>query len=136
MGRPLKKDVNGINVIGSPAYGSVGEKDAGIICTFWDGDSAELGGIIKQRGAKTYVVALIADILEDNINRSPNKFTCTLVAQAPVADGEMSIEAQDGTFIAKITKRVMTDFAGNRYTWEMVNFEDSTGDAIVLTPVA
>jgi len=38
--------------------------------------------------------------------------------------------------IRKITKRVATDFDGVKYTWKLVNFEDSTGDVIVLTPVA
>jgi hypothetical protein len=36
--------------------------------------------------------------------------------------------------IAKITKRVATDFSGNRYTWRLEN--DSSADYIVLTPVA
>lgn len=136
MGRPLYKDQNGVNVIGSNAYGSAGEKDAGITVTFWDGSAAVAGGIVKQRGAKTYVVAALADLLEADVNDSPNKFTCTLIDGVPAADGEMSIQADDGTYIAKITKRVMTDFAGNRYTWEMVNYEDSAGDAISLTPIA
>jgi len=35
--------------------------------------------------------------------------------------------------IAKITKRVATDFSGNRYTWVLEN--DSTNDYIVLTAI-
>ena len=35
--------------------------------------------------------------------------------------------------IAKITKRVATDFSGTRYTWALEN--DSTNDYIVLTAV-
>jgi hypothetical protein len=42
----------------------------------------------------------------------------------------------NGIAIRKITKRVATDFNGVKYTWKMINFEDSTGDVIVLTPVA
>ena len=36
-------------------------------------------------------------------------------------------------FIAKITKRVATDFDGVRYTWRLEN--DSSADIIVLTPI-
>jgi hypothetical protein len=35
--------------------------------------------------------------------------------------------------IAKITKRVATDFSGNRYTWFLEN--DSSADYIVLTAI-
>ena len=141
MGRPLAKDVNGVRVIGSNAYGTAGEKEAGITVSFWNDSlngglgAADVGGIIKQRGAKTYVVAPMEDIVDGDIQTSPNKYTCTLVNGVPAATGEMSIQADDGTYIAKITKRVMTDFSGNRYTWAMINYEDSAGDAIALTPI-
>jgi hypothetical protein len=36
--------------------------------------------------------------------------------------------------LAKITKRVATDFSGNKYTWFLEN--DSSADYIVLTPIA
>jgi hypothetical protein len=35
------------------------------------------------------------------------------------------------TNLAKITKRVATDFTGKRYKWQLVN--DSSNDYIVLT---
>ena len=35
--------------------------------------------------------------------------------------------------IAKITKRVVTDFSGNRYTWYLES--DSSADYIVLTAI-
>jgi hypothetical protein len=37
--------------------------------------------------------------------------------------------------IAKLTKRIATDFEGNRYKWYLSNFEDSSGDTLVLIPV-
>jgi hypothetical protein len=37
------------------------------------------------------------------------------------------------TNIAKITKRVATDFSGNRYKWYLEN--DSSNDYIVLTAI-
>ena len=37
--------------------------------------------------------------------------------------------------IAKITKRVATDFSGNKYTWVMSQYDDSSGDQILLTAI-
>lgn len=139
MGRPLKKDVNGINVIGSAAYGSAGDKEAGIVVEFFDTALHTDGAIVKQRGAKTYMVTTIGDIYDENLSQSANTIACTLQEDEPAAKGQMRIAAEgpSGTvYLAKLTKRTVTDFAGNRYTWEMANFEDSAGDKIVLTPVA
>ena len=49
MGRPLKKDVKGTEVLGTPATTS-----AGIRVAFYDGSNLQSDGIIiKQRGAGT-----------------------------------------------------------------------------------
>ncbi len=37
--------------------------------------------------------------------------------------------------VAKITKRIITDFSGNKYTWRMTNYADSTVDQIEVTPL-
>jgi hypothetical protein len=142
MGRPLRKDINGISVIGS--FSTVSAKDpkaAGIRVEFHDGSALRTDGvIIRQRGAKTYVVARDGSVTE-NLTQTPNVFTCVLQAAEPSAEGQMRIRGSlDGTTpgniaIAKLTKRVATDFDGNRYNWEMTNFEDSTGDAIKLTAI-
>ncbi len=78
MGRPLRKDVNGVDVIGTPA------SDTGITCEFYDGSTNRTDGIIiKQRGSRTYVVARIG---------SPTTlFTNSLVTGTPAAAGEMRI---------------------------------------------
>ena len=131
MGRPLKKDVNGVNVIGTPS------SDSGIRVNAYFGgaayteatynNSTNYAYIYKQRGAKTFVVA----------NQAGTKATCTLVSGTPAANGEMQIKgfrggnADSGVAIAKITKRVATDFNGKRYKWYLQN--DSTNDYIVLT---
>jgi hypothetical protein len=142
MGRPLRKDVNGVSVIGSFETASAKDpKDAGIRVEFFDTQLRTDGIIIRQRGAKTYVVAQDGSVTE-NLTDTPNVFTCVLQSAEPSAAGQMRILASvAGTVpgdiaIAKFTKRIATDFNGNRYTWELVNFEDSTGDAIKLTPVA
>ena len=128
MGRALKKDVNGVDVINTPAAAATG-----ITCEFYDGSTNQVDGIlIKQRGSRTYVVARIG---------SPTTlFTNSLVTGTPAAAGEMRIRGSTtGTLdtglvsIAKLTKRVATDFSGNRYKWFLEN--DSSADYIVLTAI-
>ena len=126
MGRPLKKDVNGVDVINTPATTSTG-----ITCEFYDGATNQVDGIIiKQRGSRTYVVA--------RIGTPGTLFTNSLVTGTPAAAGEMRIRGSTTgnldtglVSIAKLTKRVATDFSGNRYTWFLEN--DSSADYIVLT---
>jgi len=128
MGRALKKDVNGVDVINTPAAAATG-----ITCEFYDGSTNQVDGIlIKQRGSRTYVVA--------RIGTPGTLFTNTLVTGTPAAAGEMRIRGSTSGMldanlvsIAKLTKRVATDFSGNRYTWFLEN--DSSKDYIVLTAI-
>ena len=130
MGRALKKDIFGTDVLGTPA------SNTGITVRFHDGSALRSDGIIiKQRGSTTYVVA--------RIGAPTTLFTCTLVSGTPAASGELSIQGSTvgnldndvvaNTSIAKLTKRVATDFSGNRYTWFLEN--DSSADYIVLTAI-
>lgn len=133
MGRPLRKDVFGVDVIGTPVGAATG-----ITVEFHDGNTVQTDGIIiKQRGAKTFVVARVGTPLV--------RFTRVLVNGTPTA-GQMRMRGYNsaGTgqgvqvtanlvSIAKITKRVATDFSSNRYTWFFEN--DSSADYIVLTPL-
>lgn len=128
MGRPLRKDVNGVDVIGTFA------SNTGIRVEFYDGALRTDGVILKQRGAKTFRVCRVGDI-----GTSSAYATCVLQDSAPNALGEMRlwgyIGSNSGTSVnlKKITKRVATDFAGNRYTWYLEN--DSSNDYIVLTAI-
>lgn len=133
MGRPLAKDVNGVDVIGEATSNS------GVRVEFHDGSLRTDGGIVKQRGAKTFVVAQEANLNTTNLKDSTSTTTCVLKNGTPSASGEMRLFGYNPTNsgaevnIAKITKRVATDFSGNRYTWSLVN--DSTNDYIELIPV-
>jgi len=128
MGRPLRKDVRGTDVIGTPAGTATG-----ITVSFHDGSTVrEDGIIIKQRGARTFVVARVGTPLV--------RYTRVLVDGVPAA-GQMRMRGsttglldQDLVSIRKITKRVATGFNNVRYTWFLEN--DSSADYIVLTPVA
>ena len=128
MGRPLRKDVNGVDVIGTGATTATGVR-----VDFYDASLRTDGVIIKQRGAKTFVVAQVG-----NIGTTSAYVTAKLVSDAPDAYGEMRIQGYVGgngvnnlKAIAKITKRVATDFDGVRYKWFLEN--DSSADFIVLT---
>jgi hypothetical protein len=128
MGRPLRKDILGTDVIGTGASAATGVR-----VEFHDGSTVQTDGIIiKQRGAKSFVVARVGTPL--------TRFTRVLVTGSPAA-GQMRIQGYVGgngvnnlKSIAKITKRVATDFDGAKYTWFLEN--DSSSDYIVLTPVA
>jgi len=129
MGRPLRKDVNGVDVIGTPAGAATG-----ITVQFHDGSALRSDGIIlKQRGAKTFVVA--------RIGAPTVRFTCVLQSAEPSAAGQMRMQGsttglldQNLVAIAKITKRVATDFNSVKYTWFLEN--DSSADYIVLTAIS
>lgn len=129
MGRPLRKDVNGVDVINTPV------SNTGVRIEFHDGTSLRTDGVIlKQRGAKTFRVCRVGDVA----NSSAYK-TCVLQDSTPNAAGEMRlwgyVGSNSGTSVnlKKITKRVATDFSGNRYTWYLEN--DSSNDYIVLTAI-
>jgi len=133
MGRPLKKDVLGTDVIGTPSSNTGVRVEAYFSSTAYTdatyNSSTNYAYIYKQRGAKTYVVADQAGTLA----------ICVLQSAIPSANGQMRINGYIGgnaaapTPIAKLTKRVATDFSGNRYTWFLVN--DSTSDYIQLTAI-
>jgi hypothetical protein len=130
MGRPLRKDVIGTDVIGTGASTATG-----IRVDFYDSGLRTDGVIIKQRGAKTFVVARVGQI-----GTTSAYVTATVVTGEPAAYGEMRINGYIGgngednlKSIAKITKRVATDFAGVKYNWYFEN--DSSADYIVLTAI-
>jgi hypothetical protein len=154
MGRPLRKDVNGTDVIGTGATSATG-----IRVDFYDGSTLQTDGvIIKQRGSRTFVVCR-----EGDIGTTANYVTAKLVDTAPNAAGEMRIfgypggNANQPVPISKLTKRVATGFPSSpvlnsasslwnsedsaastnhdqiRYTWYLEN--DSSADIIVLTAI-
>jgi hypothetical protein len=129
MGRPLRKDVFGTDVINDYTGASTG-----IRVEIYDTDLREDGVIIKQRGAKTFQCTRVG-----TIGTGSAYAAYVLKNGAPSATGEMRMfgwiggNGGDSVNIAKITKRVATDFSGNRYTWFLEN--DSSNDYIVLTAI-
>jgi hypothetical protein len=130
MGRPLRKDRFGTDAIGTPLSTATGIRvEAYTDQAYTDATyntTTNYAYIYKQRGAKTFVVQ----------NQAGAKAVCVLQAAIPTAAGQMRINGYVGgngavpTPIAKITKRVATDFNGKRYTWFLEN--DSSSDYIVL----
>ena len=128
MGRPLKKDVFGTKVTRT-FVSEAGIKVAGYFSGALNTDYQ----IVKQRGAKTFVVAQVG-----NIGTTSAYTTAVLKNGTPSVAGEMQMTGSTtGNLdtglinIAKITKRIATDFSGNRYTWFLEN--ESSADYIVLT---
>ena len=137
MGRPLRKDVFGIDAINTFGTATPPDARAGIRVEFYDASLRTDGVIIKQRGAKTFVVVRNGDI-----GTTSAYVTAVLQSAQPSAYGQMRMVGYtdpgvdaSAVAIAKITKRVATDFSGNKYNWRMSDFEDSTGDIIILTPI-
>ena len=126
MGRPLRKDVNGVDALNTPATTATG-----ITCEFYDGSTNRTDGIlIKQRGASSFMVA--------RIGSPTTRYVARLVTGTPAAAYEMRIRGSTSGMldanlvsIRKLTKRIAIDFSGNRYKWYLEN--DSSADYIVLT---
>jgi hypothetical protein len=133
MGRPLRKDRFGTDAIGTPLSTATGIRVEAFFggAAFTDATyntTTNYAYIVKQRGAKTFVLT----------NQTGTaRVACVLQAAIPSANGQMRINGYVGgngsvpTPIAKITKRVATDFNGKRYTWFLEN--DSSSDYISLT---
>jgi hypothetical protein len=141
MGRPLHKDVNGVKVTRSAAEAQVGIRVEG----YFGGALGTDYQLVKQRGKKTFVVLKASvDALTDSESipgtiTGTNLKTGVLVSDEPNANGEIRIQGYlssnsgQAVSLAKLTKRVATDFSGNRYKWELEN--DSSNDYIVLTAI-
>lgn len=131
MGRPVRRDVFGVEVFGDYTSGAVG-----IRCEAYIGGGNETDVfIVKQKGSRKYKV-------QDK--SGGDTVVAKLVSGTPGADGEMRLTGyapqagggRDETapiYIAKLNKRLATDFSGNRYTWRLIN--DSSADYIELIAV-
>jgi hypothetical protein len=127
MGRPVKSDVAGTLVFGDYATTQVGIKVSAFIPAADGGTTASAGFIVKQKGARTY-----------SVTTSEGTGTCRLVASVTAAGqvvmlGYTNAGADTSVAIRHLRKRTAIDFAGNRYTWLLVN--DSSEDYIELTLV-
>jgi hypothetical protein len=125
MGRPLKRDVNGVLVFGTYTG------DAGIRCEAYFGSSNQTDVyIVRQRGVRTYIV---------KDTSAGTELTARLVAATPAAEGEMRLTgyidgADTAIYLRKLTKKTAIDYNNNKYRWELTNYQDSTADQIKLTP--
>jgi len=128
MGRPVKRDVNGVLVFGDFTTTSVGIRVV-----------ANIGGtvrndvyILKQAGTRAYRVFDVSDSAT-GLCRLVNKEGGNLLTGEMVMSGRVAADANEATKgrrIRKLTKRIATDFSGARYKWSLAN--DSTSDDILL----
>ena len=128
MGRPIKKDVNGVQVFGTYASTNVGIRVV-----------ANIGGtvrddvfILKQKGARSYKVIDLSDSATAQCNLV-NKEGANLLTGEMVMTGRVAVDtdqATNGRRIMKLNKRIATDFNSVRYKWSMA--DDSGSDDILL----
>ena len=128
MGRPVKRDVNGVLVFGTFQTTSVGIRVV-----------ANIGGtvrndvfIVKQKGTRSYTVQDQSDNTT-GLCRLVNKESGNLSTGEMVMTGRVaadSDQATNGRRIRKLTKRIATDFSGVRYKWSLA--DDSSSDDILL----
>jgi hypothetical protein len=128
MGRPVKKDVNGVQVFGTYAGTAVGIRVV-----------ANIGGtvrddvyILKQAGTRAYRVFDVSDSATAQC-RLVNKEGANLLTGEMVMTGRVAVDTDQATNkrrIRKLTKRIATDFSGIRYKWSMA--DDSGSDDILL----
>ena len=128
MGRPIKKDVNGVAVFGTYASTAVGIRVV-----------ANIGGtirddvyILKQKGARSYRVIDVSDSATAQcrlVNVDSDKLSTgeMLMTGRVTADAD---QATNGRRIMKLNKRIATDFNSVRYKWSMA--DDSGSDDILL----
>ena len=129
MGRPVKRDVAGTLVFGDYTTTAVGIK----VTAYFGGSSRTEGFIVKQKGARRYLVQDKSD---------STQAVCKLVSGSPAANGEMNlvgftapVEADlNAVVLRNLNKRTATDFSNNRYTWVLVS--DSSEDYIQLTLIS
>ena len=128
MGRPVKRDVNGVLVFGDFTTTSVGIRVV-----------ANIGGtirddvfIVKQKGTRSYLVQDKSDSAT-GLCRLVNKESGALSTGEMVMSGRVAADANEvtnGRRIRKLTKRIATDFNGARYKWSLA--DDSSSDDILL----
>ena len=128
MGRPVKRDVNGVLVFGDFTTTSVGIRVV-----------ANIGGtirddvfIVKQKGTRSYLVQDKSDSAT-GLCRLANKDDDKLSTGEMLMTGRVAADANEvtnGRRIRKLTKRIATDFSGVRYKWYMA--DDSGSDDILL----
>ena len=128
MGRPVKRDVNGVVIFGDYTTTSVGIRVV-----------ANIGGtirddvfIVKQKGARSYKVQDKSDNATAQC-KLVNKEGANLSTGEMVMTGRVAADNNDATNkrrLQKLNKRLATDFAGARYKWSLAN--DSSSDDILL----
>lgn len=126
MGRPLYKDINGVDARSSYTTTAIGIRAK----AYFSGSLRDDVIIINQKGARKYRVQDVSD---------SSYGVCKLVSGTPAANGEMQIiglvdgKGASQVAINKLQKRTAIDWSGNRYKWSMAN--DSSNDAIILTAI-
>lgn len=128
MGRPVKRDVNGVIVFGTFQTTGVGIRAVANI----SGTIRDDVFIVKQKGARSYQVQDQSDNATAKC-KLVNKEDDQLAVGEMVMSGRVAADANDATNkrrLQKLHKRIATDFNGVRYKWSLA--DDSSSDDILL----
>ena len=128
MGRPVKRDVNGVEVFGTFQTTGVGIRVVANISGTVRNDVF----IVKQKGTRSYTVQDQSDSAT-GLCRLVDKESGNLSTGEMVMSGRVAADADqatNGRRIRKLTKRIATDFNGARYKWSLA--DDSSSDDILL----
>ena len=128
MGRPVKRDINGVVIFGDYTTTSVGIRVVANI----SGTIRDDVFIVKQKGARSYKVQDKSDSATAQcklVNKDSDKLSQgeMLMTGRVAADSD---QATNGRRIMKLNKRLATDFNGARYKWSLA--DDSSSDDILL----
>ena len=125
MGRPVKRDVNGVLVFGDYTTTAVGIRGE----AYFGGSLRTDVFIVKQKGSRRYLCQDKSD---------GTTAVCKLVSGVPAANGEAKLTGRvvsGGAIkqLAKLQKRTAIDWSGNRYKWSLA--DDSSSDDILLVAI-
>jgi hypothetical protein len=114
MGRPLKKDVNGVDVVGLARLGNTGLRVSG----YFDGALTSAGtttgySIIKQRGAQTFVVAKIENFTCNTTSGSPIITNMSDQVEVTIGDEVSGAGIPDGTRVLSIDSATQVTLTQN-----------------------
>jgi hypothetical protein len=103
MGRPLKKDVRGTDVLGLSGTAGISNTNTGItVSGYFGGALSTAYSIIKQRGANSFVVAKKETFTADTTNGSPLLTSMSDQVEVTVGDEITGVGIPAGARVASI----------------------------------
>jgi len=114
MGRSLKKDIFGTNVLGLPGTATVSDTNTGIaVSGYFGGALSTAYVLIKQRGANTYVVALKDTFTADTSNGTATLLNMSDQVEVTIGDEISGAGIPTGTRVLSIDSPTQITMTAN-----------------------